>query len=112
MTRREATEAPEPLPRVVELLDREGLIETRGAADGGPVGDLTREPLTFPARRDVRLQNLARGDEGFLLAMGYATQRGYGRNHPFAGEIRHGRGGGRAGPGGARVRGGDRRRSP
>jgi alpha-D-ribose 1-methylphosphonate 5-triphosphate synthase subunit PhnI len=81
----------EPLPRVVELLDREGLIESEGPAeDRGPVGDLTREPLTFPAGRDVRLQNLARGDEGFLLAMGYATQRGYGRNHPFAGEIRMG----------------------
>ena len=81
----------EPLPRVVELLDREGLIETEGPGeDQGPVGDLTREPLTFPAGRDVRLQNLARGDEGFLLAMGYATQRGYGRNHPFAGEIRMG----------------------
>jgi len=32
----------------------------------------------------------ARGDEGFLLALGYSTQRGYGRNHPFAGEIRLG----------------------
>ena len=42
------------------------------------------------ADRDLRLQNLARGDEGFLLAMGYSTQRGYGRNHPFAGEIRFG----------------------
>ena len=90
LTRCEAMEAPEPLPRVVELLDREGLIESEGDAGGGPIGDLTREPLTFPARRDVRLQNLARGDEGFLLAMGYATQRGYGRNHPFAGEIRQG----------------------
>jgi len=81
----------EPLPRVVELLDREGLIEAESPGDDrGPVGDLTREPLTFPAARDVRLQNLARGDEGFLLAMGYATQRGYGRNHPFAGEIRMG----------------------
>jgi alpha-D-ribose 1-methylphosphonate 5-triphosphate synthase subunit PhnI len=87
------TPAPpdEPLPRVVELLDREGLIETEPPGDDrAPVGDLTREPLTFPAGRDVRLQNLARGDEGFLLAMGYATQRGYGRNHPFAGEIRMG----------------------
>ena len=55
-----------------------------------PVGDLTREPLSFPADRDLRLQNLARGDEGFLLALGYSTQRGYGRNHPFAGEIRLG----------------------
>jgi alpha-D-ribose 1-methylphosphonate 5-triphosphate synthase subunit PhnI len=79
------------LPRVMDLLDREGLIESEAPGGGdGPVGDLTREPLTFPAGRDVRLQNLARGDEGFLLAMGYATQRGYGRNHPFAGEIRQG----------------------
>jgi alpha-D-ribose 1-methylphosphonate 5-triphosphate synthase subunit PhnI len=87
----ETTEISEPLPRVVDLLDREGLIEGESAGDGGGhVGDLTREPLTFPASRDIRLQNLARGDEGFLLAMGYATQRGYGRNHPFAGEIRLG----------------------
>ncbi|MFN7027431.1 MAG: carbon-phosphorus lyase complex subunit PhnI, partial [Pseudorhizobium sp.] len=40
--------------------------------------------------RDLRLQALARGDEGFLLALGYSTQRGYGRNHPFVGEIRIG----------------------
>ena len=33
---------------------------------------------------------LARGDEGFLLALGYSTQRGYGGTHPFAGEIRMG----------------------
>ncbi|MBC1280460.1 carbon-phosphorus lyase complex subunit PhnI, partial [Nostoc sp. UCD121] len=52
--------------------------------------DLTRQPLTFPAGRDARLQNLARADEGFLLSLAYSTQRGYGRNHPFAGEIRMG----------------------
>jgi alpha-D-ribose 1-methylphosphonate 5-triphosphate synthase subunit PhnI len=46
--------------------------------------------LAFPAERDVRLQSLARGDEGFLLALGYSTQRGYGNNHPFVGEIRVG----------------------
>jgi alpha-D-ribose 1-methylphosphonate 5-triphosphate synthase subunit PhnI len=46
--------------------------------------------MTLPAGRDVRLQMLARGDEGFVLALGYSTQRGYGRNHPFAGEIRLG----------------------
>ncbi len=40
--------------------------------------------------RDLRLQALARGDEGFLLALGYSTQRGYARNHPFVGEIRIG----------------------
>ncbi len=59
------------------------------AADA-PVGDLTRDPLDFPAERDTRLQALARGDEGYLLALGYSTQRGYGRTHPFAGEIRMG----------------------
>jgi alpha-D-ribose 1-methylphosphonate 5-triphosphate synthase subunit PhnI len=83
--------AVEPTPRVVDLLDREGLIEAEDPdAESRPVADVTREPLTFPAGRDARLQNLARGDEGFLLALGYSTQRGYGRNHPFAGEIRQG----------------------
>lgn len=91
----EAIADPSEMPRVLELLDRDGLIEkpdTDQAGDqaGESVGDLTRDPLDFPAGRDVRLQNLARGDEGFLLAMGYSTQRGYGRNHPFAGEIRMG----------------------
>jgi len=79
-----------PLPGVSELLGREGLVEEEAPADDEPVGDLTEEPLAFPAARDRRLQALARGDEGFLLAMGYSTQRGYGNNHPFAGEIRTG----------------------
>ncbi len=78
------------MPRVPDILGREGLIEPDGAARAGEPGDLTREPLTFPADRDVRLQALARGDEGFLLALGYSTQRGYGGTHPFAGEIRMG----------------------
>ena len=79
-----------PMPRVTDLLGDEGLIEREPAGDGEPVGDLTREPLDFPADRDLRLQALARGDEGFLLALGYSTQRGYGRTHPFVGEIRIG----------------------
>ena len=88
-------DAEEPIPKVLDLLDRDGLIETFEAGAGDEageeeVGDLTREPLTFPAGRDLRLQNLARGDEGFLLALGYSTQRGFGNNHPFAGEIRLG----------------------
>ena len=76
-------------PRVTDLLANHDLIEPSPASDA-PAGDLTREPLSFPAGRDLRLQNLARGDEGFLLALGYSTQRGYGRTHPFAGEIRFG----------------------
>jgi alpha-D-ribose 1-methylphosphonate 5-triphosphate synthase subunit PhnI len=81
----------EAMPRVTDILGRDGLIESSPAPEAdAPVGDLTREPLSFPADRDLRLQNLARGDEGFLLALGYSTQRGYGRSHPFAGEIRFG----------------------
>jgi alpha-D-ribose 1-methylphosphonate 5-triphosphate synthase subunit PhnI len=78
------------MPRVTDILGTDGLIEPCPPGDDAPVGDLTRAPLTFPAGRDLRLQNLARGDEGFLLALGYSTQRGYGRTHPFAGEIRLG----------------------
>ncbi len=83
--------AHEAMPRVVDLLGNEGLIEPQEPPPGDPEPyDLTREPLSFPASRAARLQNLARGDEGFLLAMGYSTQRGYAHSHPFAGEIRYG----------------------
>ncbi len=77
--------------RVSEILAHEGLIEGDGEMpEDHEIGDLTREPMEFPMSRDLRLQALARGDEGFLLALGYSTQRGYGRNHPFTGEIRIG----------------------
>ncbi|MBK5407134.1 carbon-phosphorus lyase complex subunit PhnI [Pseudomonas sp. TH34] len=81
--------ALEPCPRVLGLLAKEGLIKNE-SDDTGSVADITRDPLEYPANRAQRLQALARGDEGFLLALGYSTQRGYGRNHPFAGEIRIG----------------------
>jgi alpha-D-ribose 1-methylphosphonate 5-triphosphate synthase subunit PhnI len=79
----------EPCPRVLGLLAKEGLIKNE-SDNGETVADITRDPLELPASRAQRLQALARGDEGFLLALGYSTQRGYGRNHPFAGEIRIG----------------------
>jgi alpha-D-ribose 1-methylphosphonate 5-triphosphate synthase subunit PhnI len=85
----EAASGPDHLLPVSHILEREGLIEPEAVADQ-PVGDITRTPPTYPADRDVRLQALARGDEGFLLSLAYSTQRGYGRNHPFAGEIRSG----------------------
>jgi alpha-D-ribose 1-methylphosphonate 5-triphosphate synthase subunit PhnI len=84
-------ESFDEIPHVMALLGRDGLIEAnQPGAEDMPVGDLTRESLQFPADRNLRLQNLARGDEGFLLALGYSTQRGYGRTHPFVGEIRFG----------------------
>ena len=81
---------PATVPRINDLLAREGLLETPQPVDAAPPGDLTREPLMFPANRALRLQALARGDEGWLLAMGYSAQRGYASSHPFAGEIRRG----------------------
>jgi alpha-D-ribose 1-methylphosphonate 5-triphosphate synthase subunit PhnI len=81
----------ETMPRVSAILAREGLIEPDGDMPQDHVpGDITREPLEFPMARDIRLQALSRGDEGFLLALGYSTQRGYARNHPFVGEVRIG----------------------
>ncbi|MEP9378067.1 carbon-phosphorus lyase complex subunit PhnI [Aquabacter sp. CN5-332] len=81
---------PVPMARVTDLLGDEGLIEPSPPDMGEEPPDLTRSPLAFPAERETRLQNLARGDEGFLLALGYSTQRGYARTHPFVGEIRMG----------------------
>ena len=87
-----AVPAPrEAAPRVIDLLNHEGLVEDQAVPEGDPEPfDLTRQPLRFPADRSARLQNLARADEGFLLAMAYSTQRGYAESHPFVGEIRFG----------------------
>ena len=85
-------ETGEGIPRVVDTLNQEGLIQPEHPTDGSnpQIFDLTRQPLHLPADRDARLQNLARADEGFLLGLAYSTQRGYGTSHPFAGEIRMG----------------------
>ena len=86
-----ATATAEAVPSVIGLLGAEGLIEMHVPAPDDPEPpDLTTTPLNYPASRAARLQNLARGDEGFLLGMGYSTQRGYAHTHPFAGEIRFG----------------------
>ncbi|MGD1715126.1 carbon-phosphorus lyase complex subunit PhnI [Hydrocoleum sp. CS-953] len=80
----------ENFPKVMTTLEKEGLVGEEKSEDDKQPFDLTRQPLKLPAERDARLQNLARADEGFLLSLGYSTQRGYGRNHPFAGEIKMG----------------------
>lgn len=78
------------MPRVIDILDDEGLIEEERDNGDNDVFDLTRQPMSFPAGRDQRLQNLARADEGFLLGLAYSTTRGYGGAHPFVGELRLG----------------------
>ena len=79
-------------PHVLGLLGQDGLIQQEfdHALADADIPDLTRQPVTFPASRPLRLQALARGDEGFILGLGYSTQRGYGRTHAFVGELRIG----------------------
>lgn len=79
------------MPRALAQLQEEALIEAPPGETGEAVPDITREPPLFPANRAQRLQTLARGDEGFLVGLAYSSQRGYGNNHPFVGELRQGR---------------------
>ena len=68
----------------------------RGPDRAATAATPTAEPATSRASRwpsrptATAAAGLARGDEGFLLALGYSTQRGYGGTHPFVGEIRIG----------------------
>lgn len=81
--------APAITPHITSFLNRDGLIQVEEPSDSTPP-DLTREPMQLPAARALRLQALARGDEGFVLGLAYSTQRGYGRTHAFVGELRVG----------------------
>jgi len=58
-----------PMPTIGSVFAHEGLLETdERTPDAGEPFDLTREPMSFPADRDQRLQALARGDEASLRA--------------------------------------------
>jgi len=56
--------------------------------DPAGLPDVTREPIAFPAPREHRLQSLARADTGGVLALGYASMRGYGLTHPTVNELK------------------------
>ncbi len=82
---------PAQMATIAQVFSYEGLLEKDPLPTESEVAfDLTREPMTFPAGRDQRLQALARGDEGFLLSLAYSSQRGWGNTHPLCGEIRMG----------------------
>jgi alpha-D-ribose 1-methylphosphonate 5-triphosphate synthase subunit PhnI len=86
------TPLPDELPRVIDILKTQGLMpEAPQWPQEDTKEDLTRQPLKFPAPRALRLQTLARGDEGFLLGSAYSLQRGFGLDrHPFLGELKVG----------------------
>ncbi len=80
---------PAAVPHITGFLDRDGMIERDAPGEDEPP-DLTRQPMELPASRPLRLQAITRGDEGFVLALAYSTQRGYGKTHAFVGELRIG----------------------
>ena len=84
---------PEAAPfRVLDMPDLEGLVEA-GPEEliGRPVADLTRQSPAFPFTRDLQLQGLARGDEGFLLGCAHSLEKESGsHSRPYLGELRVG----------------------
>jgi len=82
-----------PLPPVAEWLRLNGLLAPlpeQAPPDPADLPDVTRDPIHFPAPRAHRLQSLARADTGGVLALGYASMRGYGLTHPTVNEVRLG----------------------
>ena len=82
-------DTPEETERVSEYLRREGLLPEPSRDAPTPV-DITRDPVSFPMPRSARLQHLARGDEGGMLALAYSSMRGFGNVHPTVAELRVG----------------------
>jgi alpha-D-ribose 1-methylphosphonate 5-triphosphate synthase subunit PhnI len=79
-----------PKRRAATILLSEGILENE-ADDLKAPGDVTRDTQGFPMERAMRLQTLGRADEGFLLALAYSTQRGFGSTHPFVNELKIGK---------------------
>ena len=76
--------------KVIDLLKEEGLLRPVGNAEDTTLKDITREAIKFPAPRSARLQMLARGETGGLMALGYSSMRGFGSVHPTVAELRYG----------------------
>jgi alpha-D-ribose 1-methylphosphonate 5-triphosphate synthase subunit PhnI len=77
------------LPKVVDFLRAQGLVEDTEPSDEPPY-DVTRQPIIFPLPRSGALTILARGNRGSLLALAYSNMRGYGSVHPTVAELRVG----------------------
>ncbi|MCU0494030.1 MAG: carbon-phosphorus lyase complex subunit PhnI [Chloroflexaceae bacterium] len=92
----EAANLQSPITKLLPIADwhrSNGLLAPlpeQGEIDAAEQPDVTREPISFPATRAHRLQSLARADTGGVLALGYASMRGYGLIHPTVNEVRLG----------------------
>jgi alpha-D-ribose 1-methylphosphonate 5-triphosphate synthase subunit PhnI len=78
--------------RVIEVMREQDLMKPYDAENDGadPVVDASREPVEYPQSRAAALQTLSRAETGALMALGYASQRGYGGGHGTIGELRYG----------------------
>lgn len=89
-------EQQEPLRRphftpVADWQRAQGLLEplpVHEPPDPAQLPDVTRDSVAFPAPREHVQQLLARADTGGVLALGYASMRGYGLAHPTVNELR------------------------
>ncbi|MDX1992835.1 MAG: carbon-phosphorus lyase complex subunit PhnI [bacterium] len=80
-------------PLVADWQRQQGLtpeLPVREPTDAADIPDVTTDTVLFPAPREHRLQALARADTGGVLALGYASMRGYGLIHPTVNELRLG----------------------
>lgn len=84
-----AAPTPPDFPRMSDFLRDEGLVAPPANPATEPF-DITRDAPRYPAPRSARLQALARGETGFLVAVAYSALRGYGAAHPPVGELRYG----------------------
>ncbi|MEL6149711.1 MAG: carbon-phosphorus lyase complex subunit PhnI [Chloroflexota bacterium] len=78
-------------PLVADWLRSQGMLAETAQTEDKPLAeipDITRDPIATPAPRAHRLQSLARADTGGVLALGYASMRGYGFVHPTINELR------------------------
>jgi alpha-D-ribose 1-methylphosphonate 5-triphosphate synthase subunit PhnI len=76
--------------KVVEILSDKGYLARPIEAECIEPFDITRENMVFPAPRSARLQTLARGETGAMVALAYSSLRGYGVVHAKIGELRVG----------------------
>lgn len=87
------TPAPRTYPAVADWQRAQGLMaksSERDPVEPADIPDVTSDTVLFPAPREHRLQALARADTGGVLALGYASMRGYGLIHPTVNELRLG----------------------
>ncbi len=82
--------APPIFPKVSSWLRADGLLPPLPATppESEPF-DVTRNSLVYPFPRSARLQTMARGETGAMVAFSYSSLRGRGF-HPIPGDLRVG----------------------